>query len=335
VSVAGEPTGIIFLGAPSIPEMVQVAQRAEERGFDSIWVAETRMTRDAFVPMAAIAQATSRVRVGSGIVNVYTRNPVVLALSFIGLEELAPGRIVMGIGAGSPLVLAPQGVEFVRPFARLQEYCEVLPRLIAGETVTHDGSAVRLDGARIEDLLSGERRSGGPRARLPLLLGVTGPRSLEYAGEVADSVMLNISLPVEYVRAAVEKIARGARRAGRSPDEIEISMVIATCPHEDSAEGKRLAARFVALYLSMFPNLARETRVDDATIERVRGVFDDRGLDAAAEELPIEIVDRLAAAGTIEEARARIREYRAAGVDLPILAPLEGTMSLTVEELAA
>lgn len=334
MAAAPGSTGLIFIGAPSVPEMVSLAVRAEERGFESVWVAETRMTRDAFVPLAAIAQATKSIRVGSGIVNVYTRNPVVLALSFIGLEELASGRVVMGLGPGSPLVLAPQGVAFDLPLTRLREHCEVIPRLISGEAVTYSGRTVQLDGARIEDLLSGRGETAGPRARLPLLLGVTGPRALEYAGEVADAVMMNISLPTDYVRAAVERIARGARRAGRDPAEIEIGMVIATCPHERSDEGKRLAARFVALYLSMFPNLARETRVDEAIVERTRQTFHGRGLDAAADELGDDIVDSLAAAGTVDECRARIQEYRDAGVALPILAPLEDTMSLVVDELA-
>src|SRR3569833_912190 len=101
--------GLLFTGVPAIPEMVSLAQRAEGAGFESIWIAETRLTRDAFVPAAAIAQATERVRIGTGIVNVYTRNPVVLAISFLGLQELAPGRILMGLGTGSPGVLAPQG----------------------------------------------------------------------------------------------------------------------------------------------------------------------------------------------------------------------------------
>src|SRR4051794_16392921 len=89
--------GLLLAGAPAMPEMVQIARRAEASGFESVWVAETRLTRDAFVPMAAIAEATSTLRVASGIVNTYTRNPVVLAISFLGLEELAPGRIVMGL----------------------------------------------------------------------------------------------------------------------------------------------------------------------------------------------------------------------------------------------
>jgi 5,10-methylenetetrahydromethanopterin reductase len=332
--VSDRRTGLLFVGAPSVPEIVELAKRCEARGFDSVWMAETRMTRDSFVPMAAMAAATERIRVGSGIVNVYTRGPVVLAISFIGLEELAPGRILMGLGTGSPLVLAPQGVPFDKPLTRLKEYCEVIPRLIRGEEVTYEGEAVRLEGARVEDLLSQRGGIGGPRTKLPLWLGVTGPKALEYAGGVADGVMLNTCLPTDYVRDAVERIGRGARRAGRSIDEIEIAMANATAPHQSSGEGKRVAARFVALYLSLFPNIARATGLDEGKLAAVRQAFEERGLEAASGLVSDDIVDRLTVAGTVEECRARLDDYRAAGVQLPILAPLESTMDLAVDALA-
>jgi 5,10-methylenetetrahydromethanopterin reductase len=327
-------TGILFVGAPSVPEMVELAKRAEDNGFDSLWVAETRMTRDGFVPLAAIAAATERVRVGTGIVNVYTRNPVVVAISFVALEELAPGRVQMGLGAGSPLVLAPQGVPFTKPLTRLREYCEVIPRLIRGEEVSYAGEAVRLEGARVEDLLSEQSAIGGPRTRLPLWLGVTGPKALEYAGEVADGVMMNVALSTDYVREALGLIERGATRAGRSLDEIEIAMGLATSPHEDSAEGKRGAARFIALYLSLFPNIARVSGVDQAIVAATRQALHEKGLEAAADHISVDIVDRLAVAGTPEECRTRLDEYRAAGVQLTIAAPLEGAVDLAVETLA-
>jgi 5,10-methylenetetrahydromethanopterin reductase len=331
--VTDRPTGLLFVGAPSVPEIVELAKRCEARGFDSVWMAETRMTRDSFVPMAAIAGATERIKVGSGIVNVYTRGPVVLAISFIGLEELAPGRILMGLGTGSPLVLAPQGVPFDRPLSRLREYCEVIPRLIRGEEVSYEGEAVRLERARVEDLLSHRGGVGGPRTKLPLWLGVTGPKALEYAGEVADGVMLNTCLPTDYVRDAVERIGRGARRAGRRVEDIEIAMANATAPAESSSEGKRIAARFIALYLSLFPNIARATGSDERKLAAVRQTFEERGLEAASELVGDDVVDRLTVAGTVEECRARLEEYRAAGVQLPILAPLEETVDLAVDAL--
>lgn len=334
VVTGSQRTGLLFVGAPSVPEMVRLAQRAEERGFDSIWVAETRMTRDGFVPLAAIAAATKRARVGTGIVNVYTRNPVVLAISFVALEELAPGRVQIGLGAGSPLVLAPQGIRFEWPLTRLREYCEVVPRLIQGEELHYEGKTVRLEGAHLEDILARQRAIDASQTRMPLWLGVTGPKALEYAGSVADGVIMNVCLSTEYVRDALTLIERGAKRAGRRLEDIEIAIGLATSPNKTSEEGKRGAARFIALYLSMFPNIARVSGVEPATVSATRQALNEQGLDAAAAHIGDDLVDRLAVGGTPEECRARLDEYRAAGVHMPIIAPLEGTIEFAIGALA-
>jgi 5,10-methylenetetrahydromethanopterin reductase len=325
--------GLLFPGAPAIPEMVRLARRAEKQGFESVWMAETRMTRDAFVPVAAIALGTQRIRVGTGIVNVHTRGPVVIAISFIGLEEIAPGRIVMGLGTGSPLVLAPQGVAFEKPVTRLREYIEVIRPLMRGEEVTYRGKTISLERARIEDLLSG-RGAADASKRMPLHLGVTGPRALELAGELADGVILNTCLPTSYVERALERIEQGAQRAGRSIAEVDVSMAVLSSPDADSQAGKDRARRFIALYLSLFPNIARETGLDSAFVDSIRSAFHGEGLEAAAGRVGDDVVDLLTAAGTPEQCRARIEEYRRAGVALPILIAVEGALDAVVDELA-
>lgn len=326
-------TGLLFLGAPSVRGMVSLAQRAERAGFESVWVAETRLTRDAVTPVAAIALGTERLRVGTGIVNVYTRNPVLLALTFATLDELAPGRIVMGLGAGSPRVLEPQGVAFTRPLTRLREYCEVIPRLIAGEAVTYPGECVDLRAARIEDVLA---RDGGvrPRARVPLYLAATGPRAVEYAGEVADGVLLNVCLPTAYVRERKQRLAVAGQRAGRAPSATELAMCIVVSPHADARRGRDAARRFIAVYLSLFPNVARETGLPPEIVQQIRSAFLDGGVEAAAPRVGDEVVDLLAAAGTVDDCRDRLDRYRAAGVDLPILAPVDGAVELAIQTLA-
>ncbi|MFQ5426830.1 MAG: LLM class flavin-dependent oxidoreductase, partial [Gaiellales bacterium] len=152
----GTRIGLLFAGAPRVPEMVRLARRAEQAGYESVWMAETRMTRDGFTPLAAIGAATERIRLGTGIVNVYTRGAVVLAVSFATLDEIAPGRTIVGLGPGSPLVLGPQGFEWDRPLRRLREYSEVMRPLLRGEPVDYDGDTIRLEGALIEDVLGGE-----------------------------------------------------------------------------------------------------------------------------------------------------------------------------------
>lgn len=325
--------GLAFAGAPSVPEMVRLARRAEERGFESVWMAETRMTRDAVTPVAAMAAATEQIKVGTGIVNVYTRGPVVIAVTFVTLDELAPGRILMGLGTGSPLVLAPQGVAFEQPLTRLREYVEVVRPLVRGEPVTYEGSTIRLDGARIEDLLS----SAGPGAadgRLPLYLGVTGARALELAGQLADGVLMNVCLPTSYVESRLELVERGGRRAGRSAADVDVAMMLLASPDEDSATGKDRARRFIALYLSLFPNIAKETGLAAGFMASVRDAFHAEGLDAAAARVGDDVVDLLAAAGTPEECRARIEAYRRAGVGVPVLIAVDGALDAVVETLA-
>lgn len=327
--------GILFSGAPSALEQVKLAQRAERNGFDSIWVAETRLTRDGFTPTAAIAVSTERIRIGTGIVNVYTRGAALLAVSFVSLEELAPGRTVMGLGAGSPGVLAPQGYEFTKPLSRVREYCEVIPRLVRGERVSYDGEFVRLDGAQIEDLMSSQGQPGGPRTRIPLYLGATGPRALEYAGEVADGVLMNACLSTEYVKTRRALIERGAKKAGRALKDVEVGMAIVCSPNADRKTGLDGARRFIALYLSLMPNIAKETELGEAEIDNIRTTFTGEGLDAATALVGDDVVDSLAAAGTPEDCRRRLDDYRAAGVELCVLAPMEGTIDLVVDQLAS
>jgi 5,10-methylenetetrahydromethanopterin reductase len=325
--------GLAFLGAPRVPEMVRLARKAEAAGFESLWVAETRITRDAVVPMAAIAAATERVRIGSAILNVYTRNPVVIAITFVSLDELAPGRIVMGLGAGSPLVLAPQGHAFTRALSRMREYVEVIRPLMRGETVTYTGRTISLDGARIEDLLSAGDQIASAEMRMPVYLGVTGAPALELAGAAADGVLLNVCLPISYVTRARGLIEQGARAAGRDASAIEIGLMLVVSPDEDSRRGKDRARRFIALYLSLFPNIARETGYPAEWLEQLSRTFSAEGVEAAARLVDDATVDALTAAGTPAECRSKIAEFRRAGVDLPVMVALEGAIDETIELL--
>ena len=263
--------GLGLLGAPSVPEMVTLAQVAERCGYESVWVAETRIMRDAIVPCAAIAAATSRLKVATGIVNVYTRGPVLTAISFVSLEELAPGRIIMGLGPGSPLVLEPQGYGFDKPVTRLRETIDVVQRLHRGERVDFTGKTMELHGAQLEARL--------PREHIPLYLGVTGPRALELAGETADGVMLNAFMPTTYVQRAIERVSAGARRADRDLGDIDIAGAVVVSMDEDAAAARDRARAFIAMYLSLFPNLARETQLPDALIGAISKAFHEQGQD--------------------------------------------------------
>lgn len=321
-----ERLGFGFLGAPAVPEMVRAARRAEELGYESVWVAETRFTRDGIAPVAAIAAGTHTIKVGTGIVNVYTRGPVVTAISFASLDEISEGRTIMGLGPGSPLVLAGQGVAFDKPLVRLREYIQVVERLLAGETVSFQGETIQVQSVRLE--------MTPMRSHIPLYLGITGPKALELCGELADGALLNGFLPATYTRRAVELIARGAQKAGKPANRVDITGCIVTCVDDDSKRARDQVRPLIALYLAIFPNIARETELPEEFVLKVRRTFQEEGLGAAAGLIGDGVVNFLTVAGNPDECRERLDQYRAAGMNMPVVFPIESNIQQALEALA-
>ena len=317
--------GLGLLGGPVVPRMVDLARLAEQCGFESVWVAETRLTRDGMVPCAAIAMATSKIKIATGIVNVYTRGAVLTATSFVGLDEVSQERIIMGLGPGSPLVLKPQGYEFDKPITRLRETIDVIQALLRGEEVTYSGRTISVNSAKLEEL--------PPRSHIPLYLGVTGPKALELAGEKADGVMLNAFLPTSYIARALARIDAGANREKRSVQDIDIAGAIVVSLDQDASVAKARAKPFIAMYLSLFPNLAQETDLAEELISEIRSVFTVKGGEQAAELVDDAVVDMLTASGTVADVKARMSQYRAAGLQLPIIFPLGDSIDEVIKAL--
>jgi 5,10-methylenetetrahydromethanopterin reductase len=147
-------------------------------------------------------------------------------------------------------------------------------------------------------------------------------------------VLLNVCLPISYVEERRQRLADAAARAGRDPADVELAMCVVVSPHEDPQLGRDAARRFLAVYLSLFPNVARETGLDPRFVERLRAVFSESGVDAAARSIDDAVVDRLTASGSVDDCRRRLEEYRAVGVQLPILSPVDGALELTIDHLA-
>lgn len=312
-----------FLGEPEVTEMVRAAKRAEDLGYESVWVAETRFARDGFVPAAAIAAATEHVKVSTGVVNVFTRSPVLLATSYATLDELSGGRAVFGIGPGSPLVLGPQGHAFEKPLTRLREYVEVSRRLIAGEEVHYEGECVSVLGVELE--------FSPVRSSIPVYMGVTGPRAMGLVGEISDGVLMNGFTSCAYVRRSIRKIEAGCEKAGRSIDEVDLAIGLVTSVDERGDVARDRVRPLIAMYLSRFPNIARETGYGEDYLARVREKVSKGGLTAGAALISDEVVDDLAVAGTPEHVRERIAEYREAGIHCPVLFAVGPDLDATLE----
>src|SRR5437667_8353258 len=188
--------GRVALSLPDkqpVREAMDYVRYAEERGFEAVWQAESRLVREATVPVAAYAAVTERIKIGSGVVNNWTRNVGLLASTFVTLDDLAPGRILLGIGAWWDPLASKVGIERRRPLLAMRETVEVVRRLLAMERVTFDGEFVRMRDVEI-DVVHGRRE---PRD-VPIYLGATGMRMMELAGEIADGVVLNYLVSPSY-----------------------------------------------------------------------------------------------------------------------------------------
>ena len=174
-------------------EAIGYARYAEERGFEAVWQAESRLVREATVPMAAYAAATDRIEIGSGVVNCWTRNVGLLAATFVTLDDLGPGRIKLGIGAWWDPLAQKVGIERRRPLTVMREVVDATRRLLAMENVTFEGEHVHLDGVEI-DVVHGDR---SPR-HVPIYIGATGMKMMELAGEIGDGVLLNYLVGPRY-----------------------------------------------------------------------------------------------------------------------------------------
>ncbi|OUC07671.1 F420-dependent oxidoreductase, partial [Litorilinea aerophila] len=250
-----------------IRDGMEYARYAEARGFEAVWQAESRLVRDAIVPMAAYATVTERIKVGSGVINNWTRNIGLLAATFLTLDDLAPNRIICGIGAWWDPLARNVGIQRRKPLKAMRETVEVLRRLLAMENVTFHGEFHHVEGIEL-DVVHGRRE---PR-HVPIMIGATGPQMMELAGEIADGVVLNYCVPPEYNLQAMEHLEKGAARAGRSLDDIDRPQLIVCSVHEDRQVALDGARELLTQYLAQQPHIAQASGVKPEVVERIQSI---------------------------------------------------------------
>ncbi len=316
----------------TIREGMAFAALAEEHGFEAVWQAESRLAREATVPMAAIAAVTGRIRVGAGVVNTWTRNVGLLAATFATLDDLAPGRVLLGLGAWWEPLASRVGVQRRQPVQAMRETVEVTRRLLAMERVSYSGTFVMVHDIEL-DIVHGERR---PR-HVPIYIGATGTKMLELAGELADGALLNYMVSPAYTREALEALERGARQAGRRISEIDRPQLIVCSLDSDRSLALDRARELLTQYLGQQPHIMQASGVSRELLDEIGRVLawpaTPDQIERAMRLVPDDVVQLLTASGTPDECRAKVQEYVDAGCTCPILYPL-GDVPSTIEAFA-
>ncbi|MCY3891072.1 MAG: LLM class flavin-dependent oxidoreductase [bacterium] len=315
------PVALYLQDAHSVAEAIEYVQYAEQKGFEAVWQADSRLVREATVPMAAFAASTDTIKVGSGVLDMWTRNPARLAATFSTLDDLAPGRILCGLGAWWDPLASKVGVDRRRPLGAMREVVTVVRALLADENVTFDGDYVHLEDVEL-DYVHQPRR---PKD-VPIYIGATGMKMMALTGEIADGVVLNYLVSPDYNRRAMDALAEGAARAGRTVDDLDRPQLVVCSLAEDRAEALDAARLLVTQYLGQQPHIMAASGVPDSLLDQVNAVLTWPAtleqVEAASKLVPDEIVQMLCAAGTAEECRAKVDEYVANGATCPILYPL-------------
>lgn len=307
--------------AHKISEGMEFSKYAESKGFEAVWQAESRLVREATVPMAAFASVTKTLKVGSGVVDCWSRNPARLAATFSTLDDLAPGRVILGIGAWWDPLAAKVGISRAKPLRAMREIVTAVRALLNNETVSFSGEFVHLDGVEL-DYVYQERR---PK-NVPIYIGATGMQMMELTGEIADGVVLNYLVSPEYNQKAIEALTAGADRVGRSIDAIDRPQLVVCSVHEDRKTALDMARQMVTQYLGQQPHIMKASGVPQSLLDKVGSVLTwpatHEQVVAASKHVPDEIVQMLTASGTPAEARQRVTHYLKNGATCPILYPL-------------
>jgi len=223
------------------------AQAAEAAGFHGIWFAENPFNRGILPAAAACAVATSRLLISPGVFNPYNRHPTLIAMEIGALDELAQGRVRLGIGSGIGTAVERMGFAYDRPLTTLREAVTIVRALLRGEEVSHDGSVFQINKAKLDYR---------PRADIPIFMAGRGDRSLRACGELADGLIVSNMCTVAFAGGAVQKLHAAAGAAGRArlPDVVQY---VPCFPHADRDEAQRLARQAVADMLPSYWRLAQ------------------------------------------------------------------------------
>ncbi len=306
--------GIGFSGGPNASEIVECMQFAESLGYESAWAAEGH-GGDQFAILSAAAAATTEIRLGTAISSVYVRTAPTLAMAAATVDQLSGGRFVLGLGSSHKVQVEPEhGVPYGKPITRTRETIELIRALLRDGEARCLGETIRIENFDLwfQPL----------RAELPIYTAAVFEKMIEVTGELADGIILTRS-STETAARVRRHLAEGAARVGRDASKIEVTTLLPTAVADDRAEALDLMRPGLALYAGFFPRYNRLLAEHGFEAEAVAiAEAWSRGNRAdAIRAVSDAMVQATSVAGRPEECRERIEEYRASGIDLPIISP--------------
>jgi F420-dependent oxidoreductase-like protein len=295
--------------------VLRYAEIADELGYDSFWVPEA-WGYEAFSLLTEIAVATKRIKIATGIVNVFSRSPSLMAMHAATLDEISGGRLILGLGtSGAKVIEGFHAVPYKKPLTRLRQYVKVVQTLVAGGKLSDAGADLW------PELRPFKLEMKPIRPRIPIYCACLNEEAIRMVGELADGWMPTF-WPYRRLGEGRKLLAEGAARSGRSADHIVTAPFTTVIPMPDKDLAYRSARGLISFYIGGMGDYyhAMLSRMDFAeNADRVRDLYAAKRRDEAAAAVSSEMLEALVIAGEPDACRARLSEWRSAGVGLPIL----------------
>ena len=289
----------------SIGDFSAIAERAEDLGYDRVWFPET-WGRDAATTLAAIADRTDDIGIGTSIVNTYSRSPALVGQTAATLQEHSDGRFRLGMGPSGPAVIQGwHGQEFERPLRRTREYVEIVRTVLSGEQVDYDGDMIQTRGFRL--------RQDPPEPAPDIDVTGMGPKAVELAGRFADGWHA-LMFTEDGLKDRLDDLRRGADLGDRDVDDVQTTLVLPCCALPNGEGARNLARQHLAFYVGGMGDFYRDALsrqgYEDAAHD-IHDAWQDGDPEQAVELVDDDLLDALAAAGTPDEVRERFDEFAA------------------------
>ena len=284
--------GVLLFADFSLTELARLGRCCEDLGYRSLWYTDIRFGRECYLGLSAVASATSRILLGPGVTDPYTRHPAITAASIATLDELSAGRAVLGLGAGGQ-GFGELGIERRLPVAALRETVEIVRALLRGERVEYEGKVVSLDNGRLT--------FEPVRSEIPIYFATHGAQISRLAGKVADGVLIANTLLPRMLQFYMDRIAEGLRGAGREQQGFDFGLRIEACISGDydaafAVMRRRMANRLIGQYPHWEYLKELGVAMPPAFVE-IAAKKDARLTDEAASVMPRELVEHTVLAG--------------------------------------
>ena len=315
-------------------ETLRFAILAEKEGLSSFWLGEGLHGRSATSLLAAIAVQTKKIQLGTAIIGIFNRHPAVIAMESATLDELSGGRFNLGIGVNVSSLVKHGYTKDARsaisqkPYAAMKDSVEIIRGLISGKNVVYHGEIFSLPDPGSSLNFHGMRPL---RPNQPLFLGSRSPKILELTGQKADGVILSRSLSASgsYTKDSLKHIADGAKKAGRSIEDLVIASNLTFSVSKDSQKAKDHVREVVALYvadptLTATDLMLQHSNVKPEDLDRVKLGLKEGGIHRAAELVTPEMIEEFAIAGDVDECVGKLEKLAGLGINVPIAFDLIG-----------